>query len=75
MIKDLVYCLDNKYQMDSTMVSRLKVKYGFLDIKPHSKDIYDHMQWPLAQFWELELAADVTASWKQRRSMYTQTAR
>ncbi len=45
----------------------------FLQIKPYNKDIYDHKQcskallWQTVQSWELELLADATASWKQRR--------
>ncbi len=51
----------------------------FLHIKPHSKDIYDHIQcstallWQPAQSWELELIAYNTASWKQQSSMCTQS--
>ncbi len=57
----------------------LKERFSFLHIKPYNKDIYHHiwcstaLLWQLAQFWELELVADATASWKQQRSMCTQT--
>ncbi len=53
----------------------LKDKFVFLHFKPYNKDIYDHiwcstaLWWRTVQSWELELIADVTASWKQRRSM------
>ncbi len=46
-----------------------------LHIKPYKKDIYDHIRcstallWQLVQFWEQKLVADITASWKQQRSM------
>ncbi len=57
----------------------LKNKFAFLHIKPYNKDIYNHilcstaLLWQMVQHWELELIADVTASWKQQRSMCTQT--
>ncbi len=57
----------------------LKEKFVFWHHKPYNKDTYNHMccstalLWPTVQSWELELVADVTASWKQRRSMCTQT--
>ncbi len=47
-----------------------KEKFGFLH-----KDIYDHiwcstaLLWQLAKSWELELVANITASWKQQRSI------
>ncbi len=40
-------------------------------MKPYNKDIYDHIQYATELLWrtapssELELSADVTASWKQ----------
>ncbi len=51
----------------------LQEKFSFLHIKPHNKDISDHIQysaallWWMVQSWELELLADVTAWWKQQR--------
>ncbi len=51
----------------------LNAEIIFLHIKPHNKDIYDHIRcstallWWALQSWELELVADVTASLKQRR--------
>ncbi len=59
----------------------LNLKFIFLHIQPYNKDIYNHLQffaalsWQQVQFWKLKLMADVTASWKQRRSLSTQTIR
>ncbi len=59
----------------------LKEEFVFVHIKPYNQDIYDHMRcsaalfWQVAQSWELEAVADVTANWKQQRSMCTQTVR
>ncbi len=43
-----------------------------LHIKPYNKDIYDHIQcsaellWQTVQSGELEVVADITASWKEQ---------
>ncbi len=56
-----------------------KKRFVFLHIKPYNKDIYEHAQcstallWRLVQSWELELIADVTATWKQWRGKGTET--
>ncbi len=50
-----------------------------INIRPYNKDIYDHIWcstailWQPVQSWELELVANFSASWKQQRSMCTQT--
>ncbi len=52
----------------------------FFHIRPYNKDIYDHIRcspallWQPAWSWGLRLIADITASWKQQRSLCTQTS-
>ncbi len=46
--------------------ANLKEEFSFLHLKPYNKDTYDHIQhYYDKQSSELELLADVTASWKQ----------
>ncbi len=61
------------------MDASLKKWLVVLHIQPCNKDIYSHMWCSTASLWqtvqcrELELTADVTAGWKQRRSVCIQT--
>ncbi len=74
MVSLKIFLLIYFYQLEP-----LKDKFCFLHIKPCNKDIYNHIKcsaslsWQTLQSGELALIADVMASWKQQRSMNTQT--
>ncbi len=60
------YLFDHEFKIQTQ--GHLKDKFGFIAIKPHDKDINDHiwcskaLLWQPVQSWEQELVAEVTTS-------------